>query len=65
MTEKKAVVFVEGNTKQSEQFIHELSKLISEANAQPELTASLQTEQVETTGTDIDLDSAFESASND
>jgi len=48
MTKKKAVVYLEGNTRQQESFIHELSKLVSEANQQPELTASLQTIDVVT-----------------
>jgi len=46
MTKKKAVVFLEGNQRQQEAFVHELTKLVSEANAQPELTASLQTTDV-------------------
>lgn len=50
---KKAVVIVEGNTNQTERLVHELTKLVSEANQQPELTASLQTESVETTDDEV------------
>jgi len=50
---KKAVVIVEGNTKQTERLVHELSKLVSEANQQPELTASLQTESVDTSDDEV------------
>jgi len=44
MTRKKATIILEGNEKQVESAIHELSKLKSEANRQPELTATIQTE---------------------
>jgi hypothetical protein len=47
MSKKKAVVFLEGNQRQQEAFVHELNKLVSEANAQPELEASLQTEDIQ------------------
>jgi len=46
MTKKKSVVFLEGNTRQVEEAIHSLNKFVSEANKQPELTATLQTEEV-------------------
>lgn len=46
---KKATVILEGNNVQVEQCIHELSKLVSEANSQPELIATLQTEEVDNT----------------
>lgn len=48
MSKKRAVVNFEGNQKQCEQAIHELIKFVSEADAQPELTATLQTSDVET-----------------
>jgi len=57
MSKKKAVVFLEGNSRAIESAIHELSKLKDEANAQPELTATLQTEEVHAE----DLEVSFES----
>jgi len=44
---KKAVIIAEGNQKQTERLIHELQKLVSQANSEPELTASIQSESVE------------------
>lgn len=60
MSKKKAVIILEGNTRQRESFIHELNKLVSEANAQPELEASLQTEDIEQS----EQDPHFESGAN-
>jgi len=46
MSKKKATVILEGNTIAIEQAIHEISKLKDEADKQPELTASMQTESL-------------------
>jgi len=59
MTRKKATIILEGNDVAIEQAIHELSKLKSEANRQPELTASMQTESL---SDDSDYETGFESA---
>jgi hypothetical protein len=59
MTRKKTTIILEGNEKQVESAIHELSKLKSEANRQPELTASMQTESLSENG---NYDTAFQSA---
>ncbi len=57
MTKKKAVLFLEGNQRQVESAIHELVKLKDQANAQPELTATLQTEGVNTESIEIGFES--------
>lgn len=44
MTRKKATMIIEGNQHEVERVIHQLAKLNQEANRQPELTTSLQTE---------------------
>jgi len=46
MTKKKATVILEGNSVAIEQAIHEISKLKDQADKQPELTASMQTESL-------------------
>jgi len=56
MTKKKAVVFLEGNSRAIESAIHELSKLTSEANAQPQLTATLQTEEVHSESLEVEFE---------
>jgi len=57
MSKKKAVVFLEGNSRAIESAIHELSKLKDEANAQPELTATLQTEAVHAEDVEVSFES--------
>lgn len=59
MTRKKATIILEGNEKQVESAIHELNKLRSEANRQPELTATIQTEAL---AEQSEYEPAFESA---
>jgi len=59
MTRKKITIILEGNEIAVEQAIHELSKLKSEANRQPELTATMQTEPLPE---ESDYDPAFQSA---
>lgn len=56
---KKATLILEGNSVQIEQCIHELQKLKSEANRQPELTATVQTEELPET----DYENGFEDES--
>lgn len=56
MTKKKAVVFLEGNSRAIESAIHELLKLTSEANAQPQLTATLQTEEVHSEELEVEFE---------
>jgi len=46
MTKKKATIIMEGNSIQIEQMQHELSKIVSQANKQPELTATMQSEEM-------------------
>ena len=46
MTKRKATIIMEGNSRQIESMIHELNKIADEANAQPELTATMQTEDM-------------------
>jgi len=59
MTRKKSTIILEGNEVAVEQAIHELSKLKSEANRQPELTATIQTESLPD---ESDYGATFESA---
>lgn len=59
MTRKKATIILEGNEVAVQQAIHELNKLKSEANRQPELTATLQSESLPETN---EYDLAFQSA---
>lgn len=47
MTKKKATIVLEGNSVQIESVIHELSKLQDQANKQPELVATLQTQELD------------------
>jgi len=51
---RKATVIIEGNKRQQERMIHEINKLVSEANREPELTASLQTEHVDEDTMNVD-----------
>jgi len=46
MSKKKVTIILEGNSISIDSAIHELKKLTQQADAQPELTASMQTEQV-------------------
>lgn len=57
---KKAIVFLEGNSRQVDLAIHELNKMLDKANSQPELTATMQTESVETQEKEIEFESAGE-----
>jgi len=61
MTRKKATLILEGNEVAVQQAIHKLNKLKSEANRQPELTVTLQSESLPE---DSDYDQAFQSAAN-
>lgn len=47
MTKKKATIVLEGNSIAIEQCIHELQKLQDQANKQPELVATLQTQELD------------------
>ena len=44
---KRVVVTLEGNRRKIENAVHELKKFSSEANAEPELTATVQSETVQ------------------
>jgi hypothetical protein len=46
MSKKKVTIILEGNSISIDSAIHELKKLTQQADTQPELTASMQTEQV-------------------
>ena len=52
---KRFVVITEGNSRQIEQLEHQLNKLTDQANAQPELVATLQSERVEQTDTELNF----------
>ena len=56
---RKATVIIEGNARQQERVIHELNKLVSEANREPELNVSLQSQQIDTMDSDVDVSDAF------
>lgn len=47
MTKKKVTIILEGNDVSVEQAIHELSKFRSQADKQPKLDASMQSEVIE------------------
>jgi hypothetical protein len=47
MSMKQAKLIIDGNTRQQDRVVHELQKLVSEANQQPELDVSMQTEHVD------------------
>lgn len=59
MTHRKAIITVEGNDRKQEQALHELKKFVDEANREAKLSATIQTERVAQSETDIDVDSAF------
>jgi len=59
MTERKAVIILEGNSRKTERAVHELQKFVDEANEEPEIWATLQTKRLERTETDIDVESGF------
>jgi len=61
MTRKKATMIIEGNELAVERLIHQLSKLNQEANRQPELTTSLQTEALPAN----DYDASFDQPNQD
>jgi len=46
MSKKKVTIILEGNSISIDSAIHELKKLTQQADAQPELSSSMQTEQV-------------------
>jgi len=46
MTKRKATIILEGNSRKQERFVHELKKAVSEADQEPELTATIQVSQV-------------------
>jgi len=46
MTKKKATIILEGNQHSIEEAIHEIHKLTSQADSQPELTATVQTMEI-------------------
>lgn len=62
MTQRKAIITFEGTDKKQEQAIHELQKFVAEANGEPELAATLQSERVDESA-ELDVDSAFGRAS--
>lgn len=55
---KEATVIIEGNQHREDQVIHELQKLVSEANSMPEVDATLQTSHYESDD-GMDVDTAF------
>jgi hypothetical protein len=59
---KRIAIVVEGNVRQEDRTIHELSKLVDKANSQPELSASMQTDSVDNTE---DIEATFERAGGD
>jgi len=61
MTQRKAIITLEGNDRKQEQAIHELQKFISEANREAELQATIQSERVEQS----EIEAEFGRASND
>jgi hypothetical protein len=62
MTERKATIILEGDTDSQERAIHELRKFVNEANSSDNLEATMQSERIETTETDMNVDTAFERA---
>lgn len=44
---KRITVIVEGNTRQQDKAVHEMGKLVDKANSQPELSATMQSESVD------------------
>jgi len=61
MTKKKATIILEGNQHQADKTIHELTKLISQADSLPELSATLQTTDI----TDSEHEPHFTEGSTD
>jgi len=49
MSKKKVTVILEGNPNSIEEAVHELHKLTSQADNQPELTATIQTAEIRET----------------
>jgi malonyl CoA-acyl carrier protein transacylase len=45
---KQAQIVIEGNARQQDRVIHELQKLVSEANREPEVNVTMHTERVDT-----------------
>jgi len=47
MTKKQITIVLDGNSRKMESAFHELSKFCDEANAEPELSASIQSEMLD------------------
>ena len=47
MTKKKVTLVLEGNNIKIENLIHELQKMQDQANRQPELVATIQTQELD------------------
>jgi hypothetical protein len=62
MTRRKAIITLEGNDRKQENAIHQLKKFVAEANREAELDATIQSERIEATETDVDVEQAFERA---
>jgi len=60
MTQRKAIITFEGNDRKQENALHKLKKFVSEANEEPEIQATFQSERIEETNADVEQ--AFERA---
>ena len=47
MTKKKVTIVLDGNQRRQESVYHELSKIVDDINAEPEINASIQSESLE------------------
>jgi len=62
MTQRKAIIVLDGNERKQEQAIHELQKFADEASREPELDATVHTERIEDTNVALDAENAFDTA---
>jgi len=47
MTKKQITIVLDGNSRRQESVYHELSKIVDNINAEPEISASIQSESLD------------------